>query len=240
MNAKFQDGYKNLLSNMKCHSARVFQSILFTKSTIEAITMTAAEKLAFSATDFLDWEARQETKHEFVDGEFFAMAGAGETHVTISGTVFATLRTHLRGTPCRAYITDMKVRVEKVDAFFYPDVFVTCSAQDATRKNFKTEPKLVIEVLSPSTAAYDRGLKFAYYRELTSLEEYVLIDPERVSVEVFRRDEAGRWVLYPFGHNDTVELACINQSLSMSVIYEDAWPEPQTLHLRGLDYLPGE
>ena len=191
--------------------------------------MTAAEKRAFSATDFLDWEARQETKHEFVDGEFFAMAGAGEAHVTISLNVATALRSNLRGTPCRAYITDMKVRVEKVDAFFYPDVFVTCSAQDATRNTFKTEPKLVVEVLSPSTAAYDRGLKFAYYRELSSLEEYVLIDPERVSVEVFRRDEAGRWVLHPFGHNESVELASIQQSLPMSVIYEDAWPDTQVI-----------
>ncbi len=191
--------------------------------------MTAAEKLAFSATDFLDWEVRQATKHEFVAGEFFAMAGAGEAHVTISGNVFAALRNHLRGTPCRAYITDMKVRVEKVDAFFYPDVFVTCSANDAMRKNYKTEPKLVAEVLSPSTAAYDRGLKFAYYRELTSLEEYVLIDPERISVEVFRRDEAGLWVLHPFGHNDTVELASINQNLPMSVVYEDAWPDARVI-----------
>jgi len=191
--------------------------------------MTAAEKLAFSATDFLDWEARQETKHEFVDGEFFAMAGAGETHVTISLNVAATLRNHLRGTPCRAYITDMKLRVEKVDAFFYPDVFVTCSAQDATRKNFKTEPKLVIEVLSPSTAAYDRGLKFAYYRELVSLEEYVLIDPERISVEVFRRDEAGRWVLYPYANEGAVELTSVNLSLPMTAVYEDAWPEAQVI-----------
>jgi Uma2 family endonuclease len=191
--------------------------------------MTAAEKLAFSAADFLAWEATQDIKHEFVAGEFFAMAGAGEAHVTISGNVFAALRNHLRGTPCRAYITDMKVRIEQVDAFFYPDVFVTCSANDAARKNYKTEPRLVIEVLSPSTAAYDRGLKFAHYRELASLEEYVLIDPERISVEVFRRDDAGRWVLYPFADDEVVELASASLGLPMSVIYEDAWPEAQII-----------
>lgn len=201
--------------------------------------MTAAEKLAFSATDFLTWESTQDIKHEFVDGEIFAMAGASEAHVTISLNVAAILRNLLRNSPCRAYIADMKVRIEQVDAFFYPDVFVTCSANDASRKNYKTEPKLVIEVLSPSTAAYDRGLKFAHYRELDSLEEYVLIDPERVSVEVFRRDANGRWVLYPYAAEDVVELASVNLRLPMGTVYEDAWPEPQPLHLQGLDYHPG-
>lgn len=200
--------------------------------------MIAAEKLAFSAADFLTWEATQAIKHEFVDGEIFAMAGASEAHVTISGNIFAMLRNLLRNSPCRAYIADMKVRIEQVDAFFYPDVFVTCSANDASRKHYKTEPKLVIEVLSPGTAAYDRGLKFALYRELGSLEEYVLIDPERVSVEVFRRDAHGRWVLYPYTTEEVVELASVNLHLPMDAVYEDAWPEPQPLHLQGLDDHP--
>jgi len=119
--------------------------------------MTAAEKLPFTAQDYLDWERQQTTKHEFVQGETFAMAGAGDAHVTISLNVAATLKQHLRGTPCRTYIADMKVCAQAVDAYFYPDVFVTCSATDAQRNDAKEEPTLV-EVLSPTTAAYDRGL----------------------------------------------------------------------------------
>ncbi|MEW5973924.1 MAG: Uma2 family endonuclease [Pseudomonadota bacterium] len=186
--------------------------------------MTAAEKLAFTAEDFLNWESSQDTKHEFADGIAYAMAGAGEKHVTISGNVFAALRAHVRGTPCRAYIADMKLRVEKADAFFYPDVFVTCSSEDAKREDHKAEPVLIIEVLSPTTAAYDRGLKFAYYRQLPSLMEYVLIDPERIAVDLFRKDAAGHWVLYPYGPDETVELASIGLNLPIAAIYEDAWP----------------
>jgi Uma2 family endonuclease len=185
------------------------------------VTMTAAEKLPFTAHDFLSWEPLQPTKHEYVQGETFAMAGAGDAHVTISGNVFAALKQHLRGSPCRTYIADMKVRAQAVDAFFYPDVFVTCSPADAQRNDAKEEPLLVVEVLSPTTVAYDRGLKFEYYRTLPSLQEYVLIDPERHSVEVFRRNDAGLWVLFPFGADATPVLASVELTLPMAVVYED-------------------
>lgn len=189
--------------------------------------MTAAEKLPFTAQDFLDWERQQPTKHEYVQGETFAMAGAGDAHVTISLNVAAALKQHLRGTPCRTYIADMKVHVQAVDAFFYPDVFVTCSPADAARNEAKEEPTLVVEVLSPSTAAYDRGLKFEYYRTLPSLQEYALIDTERASVEVFRRNPAGQWVLHPFGRQADVELASVGLTLPMATVYEDvAFPAP--------------
>lgn len=89
----------------------------------------------------------------------------------------------------------MKVEIAKADAFFYPDVFVTCSAADAQLPDRKREPLIVIEVLSPATASYDRGAKFAYYRQLDSLQEYVLVEPERVAMDVLRRDAQGHWVL---------------------------------------------
>lgn len=183
--------------------------------------MTAAEQLPCTAQDFLAWESLQPTKHEYVQGETFAMAGASDAHVTISGNVFAALKQHLRGTPCRTYMADMKVRAQAVDAFFYPDVFVTCSAADAGRDHAKEEPTLVVEVLSPSTVAYDRGLKFEYYRTLPSLQEYVLVDAERHSVEVFRRNPAGQWVLFPHGADTDVELASVDLKLPMATVYED-------------------
>lgn len=186
--------------------------------------MTAAEKLHFSAEDFLAWEATQEIKHEFADGIAYAMAGAGESHVLVSLNVATLLRAHLRGTPCRTFISDMKLKVEAADAFFYPDVFVTCTPEDAARKDYKTSPILVIEVLSPSTAAYDRGQKFATYRRLPSLQEYVLIDPERYSVDVFRKDATGHWVLYPFGLGEEVELASVGLKVPIAQLYEDVLP----------------
>jgi Uma2 family endonuclease len=190
----------------------------------ETPAMTALKKPQFTTQDYLAWEAGETEKHEYLAGEVFAMAGASDAHVTIAGNIFASLRSQLRGTPCRTYIADMKLSVATADAFFYPDVFVTCAAADAALADHKREPVLVIEVLSPSTAAYDRGPKFAYYRELASLQEYVLIDTDRVAVDVFRRDASGHWVLHPFGQDAEVELASVNLRLPMATLYEDAWP----------------
>jgi Uma2 family endonuclease len=186
--------------------------------------MTAAEKRHFIAEDFLAWESTQETKHEFADGIAYAMAGAGESHVLISLNVAGLLRNHLRGTPCRTFISDMKLKVEAAQAFFYPDVFVTCAAEDVPLRDYKTAPVLVVEVLAPSTAAYDRGQKFATYRRLPSLQEYVLIDPERIAVDVFRKGATGHWVLYPFGPGEEVEFASVGLKLPINTLYEDALP----------------
>jgi Uma2 family endonuclease len=183
--------------------------------------MTAMQKPVFSADDYLAWEAEQVEKHEYIAGEVFAMAGASDAHVTISGNLFAVLRSHLRGKPCRAYIADMKVEVAAADVFFYPDIFVTCSVTDAALPDRKREPVLIVEVLSPSTAAYDRGLKFAYYRQLPSLQEYALIDSERLAVDVFRRDASGHWVLYPYGVGELVSFASAGLNVPIAVLYED-------------------
>lgn len=186
--------------------------------------MTAVPQPKFSAEDYLAWEARQTEKHEFVGGEVFAMAGASDAHVTLSLNLASLLRAHLRGTPCRTYIADMKLHVAAADAYFYPDVFVTCSAADALRPQDKAEPVLVAEVLSPTTAAYDRGAKFAAYRSLPSLQEYVLIDPESPGVEVYRRDASNHWVLYPYGPQDAAEFASVGLTLPVAQVFEDVPP----------------
>lgn len=183
--------------------------------------MSALKKPVFAAQDFLAWESAQAEKHEFIAGEVFAMAGATDAHVTISGNVFVALRTHLRGKAYRTYIADMKLFAATAEAFFYPDVFVTCAPADAARADHKREPVLIVEVLSPSTAAYDRGLKFAYYRALPTLQEYLLVDSERMAVEVFRRDASDHWVLYPAAADATVELLSVALTLPVAAIYED-------------------
>jgi Uma2 family endonuclease len=184
--------------------------------------MTALKKPYFSAQDYLAWEAEQAEKHEYFAGEVFAMAGASDAHVTISLNLAIALRNHLRGKSCRTYIADMKVEVTRADAFFYPDVFVSCSTADAALADRKREPLLLVEVLSPTTASYDRGAKFASYRQLDSLQEYVLVDTDRVAVDVFRRDASGHWVLYPYGPGETVEFASVDMTLTVAAIYEDA------------------
>lgn len=169
---------------------------------------------------YLEWEKTSETKHEYLDGDIFAMAGAKDSHVTVSGNLFALLKNHLRGGPCRTYISDMKIQAEQASAFFYPDVMVTCDERDRQTEYFKRYPTLIAEVLSEATAAFDRGRKFAAYRTLENLREYVIIDPDSLSVECFRRDTEGHWVLYPFGPGETVELASVDFSSPIEIIYE--------------------
>ena len=181
----------------------------------------AAPRPRFDAPAFLAWEAEQPEKHEYLDGEVFAMAGASESHVTLAGNLFMALRNHLRGGPCSVFISDMKLQVEADNAFFYPDVFVTCAESDRAHSHYKAAPSLVVEVLSPTTSAYDRGAKFAAYRKLPSLREYTLVDTERLSVDVFRRNDSGHWVLYPYEAGHTVEFASVGLSVAVEQVYED-------------------
>lgn len=144
-----------------------------------------------TAAEYLAWEQTQPDKHEFYRGEIFAMVGVSRAHAEVAANVLQALRNLLRGKPCRAYGSDVKVRVEAVDAYYYPDVLVTCSPKDLSADQVMSEPRVLVEVLSPSTATYDRGLKFAAYRQLPSLEQYLLIDPAELTVESYQRTEGG-------------------------------------------------
>lgn len=170
------------------------------------------EKIPFGPDDYLAWEQEQPCRNEYIDGEVFAMSGASDAHGTAALNLAALLRGALRGTPCKPFIADMKVRVEAANSFFYPDIVVTCDPRDRTPEasHVKQYPALIVEVLSPSTEAYDRGNKFATYRQLESLQEYVLVSLEARRIEVFRRDASGHWVLHPFALNEALELSSIN------------------------------
>jgi Uma2 family endonuclease len=181
----------------------------------------AALNLPMTEAEFLAWDATQTIKHEFVGGEVFAMTGAADFHVTLTGNVYSALRLHLKGSPCRTYFTDMKLRVAATGAYYYPDLMVTCSAADAADSLVKREPVLLVEVLSPSTAAYDRGDKFVAYRQLPSLREYVLIDPQSRRCDVYRVGDDGLWVLHPFESGQDLHLA----SVDLVVPHADLWDE---------------
>lgn len=194
-----------------------------------------APQPVFDAQSYLAWEAEQSTKHEYHDGEVFAMAGASDAHVTVAGNVYMALRNHLRGSPCSVFISDMKLRVEEDNAFFYPDVFVTCADSDRGHSHSKSAPVLVVEVLSPATSAYDRGAKFAAYRKLPTLREYALIDPERLSLDLFRREgDSKRWVLHPIEAGGHVEWASVGLQVPLEALYEDVpmttGPQPHPAH----------
>lgn len=177
----------------------------------------------FDLPAYLAWEGALPERHEYIRGETFAMTGARGTHNTIAGNLFVLLKTALRGTPCRTYIESVKLRIEAADAVLYPDVFVTCAERDATpeAEMYKTSPVLVAEVLSESTAAYDRGFKFDLYQQVDTLQEYLLIEQDRRHVDLFRKSEQGLWVLHPAGAGDSVRLASVGVELAVDALYED-------------------
>lgn len=171
--------------------------------------------------EFIAWEDTQADKHEFLAGEVYAMVGARRVHVTIAGNCFALLKAHLRGGPCRAYMADMKVEVKTAQAVFYPDVLVTCHPEDLRAETVMHHPKVIIEVLSEATAAYDRGAKFAAYRQLESLEEYALIDPDRRTIEVYRRMPGGDWLLAASESGQGLVLKSLGFVAAPAAVFED-------------------
>jgi len=185
----------------------------------------AAQQAIFTVADYLAWEASQMERHEYLDGEVFAMAGAEDRHVTVTMNIAFELRQHLSGSPCRTFITDMRVHVASSNSYFYPDVLVTCSPKDVASPLAKSEPRLIVEVLSASTAAYDRGLKFSHYRGLPSLQEYVLVDLDARSTDCYRLGADGLWVLHPFARGESVELASVALTLSTAQMFVDVLPD---------------
>ncbi|MCF8168703.1 MAG: Uma2 family endonuclease [Rhodoferax sp.] len=176
------------------------------------------------AEAYLAWEATQANKSEYVAGEVFAMVGVRRVHATVAGNIFAALREHLRGTPCMPYISDMKLRIEAADAFFYPDVMVTCDARDRLADLYVEHPQLIVEILSDSTAAYDRGAKFAAYRQIAALQEFVLIDIDARRIEMFRRQTGKEWLLHDYAGEPGCHFASVNLTLAMETVFEDVEP----------------
>ncbi len=184
--------------------------------------MIANEFLSLlSPEEYLEAEKSSPVKHEYIQGQIYGMSGASDAHVTITANLVTLLRNHLRGSGCKVYPTDMKVRIESLNIFYYPDLMVTCNRDDTNLDYFKRHPCLIIEILSPSTEAFDRGDKFSNYRELESLQEYVLVNQTRPSVECFRRNSEGLWVLHTYGENQKLYLDSIDFSCLMAYPYED-------------------
>lgn len=181
----------------------------------------AARQPGMTAQAFLAWEAGQPQRHEFVGGKVFAMAGVEDRHVTVALNLAIALRQHLAGSPCRTYMSDIKLHVAAGDCYFYPDVLVTCSTADHASPLVKSEPILVIEVLSPTTAAYDRGDKFAHYRSITSLSEYVLVDIDSRRADVYRKGADGLWVLHPFDPDQVVVLASVGLEIGADRLFAE-------------------
>ena len=173
--------------------------------------------------EYLERERQAETKSEYFAGEVFAMAGAGEAHNLIVTNVIIALGTQLRKRPCKVYPSDMRVLVSPTGLYTYPDVVVVCGEPRFLDEKRDTllNPTLLVEILSESTEAYDRGKKFEHYRQIESLQEYLLVSQVAPRVERFLRQEAGTWLFSEAkGLHATAELTSIQCRLPLAEVYE--------------------
>ena len=178
------------------------------------------DRLLMTYEEYIAWESIQEMRHEFCDGEVIAMAGGSRNHNRVSLYFSKVLDNALVDRPCEVYIADVKVQVKPKRKYFYPDVVVTCDQRDRNDSQVVSFPCLIIEVLSPSTEAYDRGFKFSQYRNFETLQEYVLVQVEQPIVEVFQRNEQGQWVFFEYGLGDRLLLKSVNVEITVSDLYQ--------------------
>lgn len=183
--------------------------------------MLATHKIPrFTPQEYFDWEAQQDIRYEYFDGQVFAMTGGSLPRADIAMNIASVLRQSLQRR-CKVRNSDAKVGITDTGPFIYPDISVTCDQRDWTAQQFSRYPCLIIEVLSPGTEAYDRGGKFSLYRRLESLQEYVLVGSETKFVDLFRRSQTGEWTFIPYVEGDDIELTSVGLTISINLIYED-------------------
>lgn len=180
-----------------------------------------------TAAEYLEWEATQELRHEYIDGEIVLMTGGSIPHNTIALNFYTALRPHLRQRGCQANVSDVKVQARTNSRYFYPDLVVTCDAEDVKARDYVRNPKVIVEVLSPSTESYDRTKKLKYYRQISSLQEYVLVDSEAISIEVFQRGEGKMWLYYAYEAGESIVLPSIEFECFIELLYEGVSFEPK-------------
>ncbi|MBW4667776.1 MAG: Uma2 family endonuclease [Cyanomargarita calcarea GSE-NOS-MK-12-04C] len=170
--------------------------------------------------EYLEWEPLQDLRYEYFNGEVFAMTGGTIPHNDIALNFYRTLYPHLRVRGCRVNVSDVKVQVSSKSPYYYPDVIVSCDPQDLNARKFIQNPKIIAEVLSPGTSGKDRGEKFTNYLKMPSLQEYLLIDSETISVERYCRGEGRMWLYYPYTEGDIITLSSIEFELPIALLYE--------------------
>lgn len=189
---------------------------------------TSKDHLYMNVEEYLTFEKSASVRHEFVDGQVFAMVGTTLRHNIISSNLQTILQTHLRGGSCRAFMSDVKVRVAATNSFYYPDVLVSCTPID-TNETVITDPVLIVEVLSNSTAATDKREKLVAYLKIQTLKEYLIVYQSKKRVEVYRRGLDGNWKIpevIEFPNTLDVESLPKPLVIALDAIYEGVdWEE---------------
>jgi len=169
--------------------------------------------------EYLEMEKVSPIKHEFVDGYIFAMVGSSRVHNKIAGNLYSSMHQYLKDTPCDVYMSDIKVKIAHLNTYYYPDVMVGCSREDDEYS--LSNPCLIIEVLSPSTASTDRREKLLAYQSISSLKEYCLINQSECKIEKYTREQKGRsWVLSVYEQVENIQFVCMDAEISMQTIYD--------------------
>jgi len=188
--------------------------------------LAAYGKSIFSIEEYLEMERAADWKHEYYQGEIFAMAGAGNNHNLIFRNLFGDLAYRTKGRPCRPLGSDMRVHIPENTLFTYPDISIFCGdikMRDKDDDN-ATRPAALIEILSPATRRYDRGEKFKLYRDIPTLKEYILVDSEAIGIEAFRLNERLQWELQEYKDPASIlEIHTADYSISLPEIYEGTY-----------------
>ena len=176
-------------------------------------------KTKISVEEYLKGEEISPTKHEYIYGEVYAMAGTSDNHNRIVNNLIARLVFHLQDSKCEPFSGDIKVRVDP-NVYYYPDILVSCE-QNPESAYFRNKPILIVEVLSPSTQEIDRREKLLFYQQMTSIQEYAVIEQQKMHVELHRRQPDATWITYYFYHNEdeTVEFQSVELTLTLGEIY---------------------
>lgn len=186
--------------------------------------MTAQPRLYLTETEYLERERVSTIKHEYYAGEMFAMSGASEAHNLIASNVNASVYAQIRGRGCRIYPSDMRIKIAKTGLYTYPDLTIVCGTPefaDVTKRDTLLNPTIIVEILSPSTERYDRGVKFQNYRTIETLKEYILIVQNNYHIERYARHEGNTWILTEaIGIDSTIVLESIQVTLALADAYE--------------------
>ncbi len=183
----------------------------------------------FTPEEYFAWEEKQLEKHEYIDGEVYAMSGGSKNHSLISVRFITLFSNHLEGGGCETGNSDLKVNIVATENYTYPDVSVTCDDRDKTTTQYITYPCLIVEVLSDSTESYDRGGKFRLYRNNPILQDYLLVSSARIEMDLYHKNDAGDWVIVNYQAGDIVELKSVNLSFPIEQVYRGLvlTPEPE-------------
>ncbi len=184
--------------------------------------MSSPLKTGLTPEGYLQFERSSSERHEYLNGEVFLMGGASERHNLIVVNVSREISMQFRDRPCKVYVNDMRVKVSKTGMYTYPDVAAVCgpASFDDGMNDTLVNPTLIMEVLSPSTEAYDRGRKFEHYRQIESLAEYLLVSSDKAHIERYFRSSTGEWTFSEVRDQDSLRLYSVECTLTLANVYE--------------------